>query len=95
MTTSPIPRLQADLHAAEDHVERVSAILLDAERVRDECAADLARATAEHRAAGTFEQMTAIGAAYAAELLAEKADDRRRETELDDLAFADTLRGAM
>lgn len=37
MPTSPIPRLTADLAAAEDHMHRIYGALHDAEKVRNEC----------------------------------------------------------
>lgn len=67
MPTSPIPRLTADLAAAEDHMHRIYGALLDAERVRNECRSLLDQAVQAETMA----------------LLAEKAADRRRDAEAD------------
>lgn len=83
MPTSPIPRLQADLVAAEAHVARLEDLLLDAERVRDETAAQLARAIAANPDVDLFDQVNAFSRAFADALLAEKAADRRRDAEAD------------
>ena len=83
MMTSPIPRLQADLVAAENHVARLEDILLDAERVRAETAARLARAIAADPDVDIFDQVNAFSGAFADELRAEKAADRRRDAEAD------------
>lgn len=83
LSTSPIPRLQADLVAAEAYVARLEDILLDAKRVCAETAAQLARAVAADPDVDLFDEVNAFSRAFADELRAEKAAGRRRDAEAD------------